>query len=103
MYLPFDIFRIIIGYSNLIDLRIKYKCINKLNDTFMNNFQEKYNKIKKYILMNNEFIYQYIIINNKKSYRISRNYYYYNTIEVIVSICDSTLSMNEYQVGSFLI
>tara|TARA_B100001989_G_C24517085_1_gene453786 strand:- start:1253 stop:1561 length:309 start_codon:yes stop_codon:yes gene_type:complete len=102
MYLSFDIFRIIISYSNFIDLRIKYKCINKLNDKFINNFQEKYNKIKKYICVHNEFIYQYIIINNKKSYRISRNYYY-NSIEVIIYICDLSLSMYEYQVGSLII
>ena len=57
MYLSFDIFRIIISYSNFIDLRIKYKCINKLNDKFINNFQEKYNKIKNtYVFIMSLFI-----------------------------------------------
>lgn len=102
MFIPFDIFRIIISYSNKIDQRIKYKCINKLNEKIINEFYNKFSKIKKYICYYNEYIYQYIIINNNKCYKISKNYYY-NVIEVIVTICDSLISMEEYQVGSLLI
>lgn len=103
MFIPFDIFRTIISYSNKIEQRIKYKCINKLNKNIINEFYNKFSKIKKYICCYNEYIYQYIIINNNKCYKISRNCYYYNCIEVIVTICDSLISMHEYQVGSLLI